>query len=85
MISIITHRDIYCIFVGGNEIGTEGAKAIADALLKNQALTQLNLSHLYHYTLRYLFIFVGNNEIGAEGAIIIQNVCKKCTRVKINY
>ena len=65
MIYIIAYSDIYCIFVGYNGIGAEGAKSIAGALLKNQALTKLNLSH---YTLRYLFIFVGGNQIGDDGA-----------------
>ena len=54
MISIITTLQYSLIFVGINEIGNEGAKAIADALLKNQALTQLDLSDLYYYNITIL-------------------------------
>ena len=59
------------IFVGNNGIGAEGAKSIAGALLKNQSITQLDLSKLHYYNIRYLFIFVASNEIGAAGAISI--------------
>ena len=51
--TITTFRYLF-IFVAGNKIGDEGAKAIAAALLKNQALTQLNLSDLYYYNITYI-------------------------------
>ena len=44
-------RRLPLIFVGGNRIRDEGAKAIAAALLKNQVLTQLNLCDLYYYNI----------------------------------
>ena len=57
VISITTTLPYLFIFVEYNEIGDEGAKAIAAALLKNQTLTQLSLSDLYHHNIT-IFIYI---------------------------
>ena len=62
---------------GKNNIDADGAKAIAEALIKNQSLTQLNLSKLLF---RYAFnhsLAVAGNKIGANGANAIAEALMK--------
>ena len=52
----ITWRYLF-VFVDFNEIGDEGAKAIADTLLKNRSLSLLYLSDFYHHNIT-IFIYI---------------------------
>ena len=39
---------LFCYFLGRNEIGAEGAKALAEGLKLNKKLTKLILCKIYH-------------------------------------
>ena len=62
-----------CVYYLGNEIGDEGAKAIALSLEHNNTLTTLHLHRMYYqYNMLYKLInscvyYLGNG-IGVEGA-----------------
>ena len=73
-----------CVFAGNN-IGDEGAKALAEALKVNQGLQDLNLTcrknDTYYFISASLFpsfhwpSFIGNN-IGSEGAKALAEALK---------
>ena len=66
------------LFIDNNQIGDVGAKAIGEALLKNQSLTQLgfsNWSHIRHTN--QLLLYIGFNQIGDVGANAIGEALRK--------
>ena len=66
------------LFVEGNNIGAEGAKAIGEMLKTNETVTVVDLSSekwficrrdaLFKLEINVLWLFVAVNNIGAEGA-----------------
>ena len=58
----LKNNSITTLDLGGNNIGVEGAKAIAEALKVNESITELNLY---------------NNNIGDEGAKAIAEALKE--------
>ncbi|MDX1916541.1 MAG: hypothetical protein SFT68_00955 [Rickettsiaceae bacterium] len=76
--------------LGSNNIGDEGATAIATAIAQNNTLTSINLSwnNIYHKGARFIAgilaqnktltsIDLGNNKIGANGAGAISTTIKQ--------
>ena len=64
---------LYYIHIGGNNIGDEGAKAIAESLKINNSINSINLGNLYKLI---YYIYIGSNNIGNEGAKAIAESLK---------
>ena len=60
--SPITHRALTTLHLGGNSIGAEGERALAEALKTNRALTTLHL---------------GGNSIGDEAQAAVAAVLER--------
>jgi len=71
-----------------NNIGVEGAKALAESFTKNQSITKINLRNYIYILLNisfYLLFYIGGNHIGVKGAkALAESFTKNQSITKIN-
>jgi len=69
---LLLNISFYLLFyIDNNNIGGEGAKALAESFTKNQSITEISLCNYIYIIIKYLFyllFYIGDNNIGDEGA-----------------